>query len=291
MSKLSVQLRLLTGEDAEWMVEIDESASGAMAHAMNWNPEKLRAELDEGSWATEDRLAWAITTDGRPIGFALVTSIASGSAEVEMRIRGTERGQGYGRQVLGRLADHHFAEDRGLTRIGGRTHELNVPMQRAFVAAGFRMEARYRDSYEQTDGGRAAEWGYALTRADWESGRVSPPTDFDLHGRAFVLDAGDDAASGVVGAVVVKFLQEGRRLLAKYTGGPLQDGEAGGVLTDDSFVIRFVHDIDEGAQGFQRTTGQCRGRIQRLHDGRLELLMDLVSDAGQTMNLHLTERR
>lgn len=290
MSKTPVQLRLLTGEDAEWMVDVDQASGGPMARPFNWNAEKLRAELDEGSWATEDRLAWAIMADGRPVGFALVTSISSGSAEVEMRIRNSERGQGFGRQVLGRLADHHFAEDRVLGRIGGRTHELNVPMQRAFVAAGFRMEARYRDSFEQPDGGLASEWGYALTRADWQSGRVTPPTDFDLHGRAFVLDAGDDSASRAIGTVVVKFLQEGRRVLARYEGGPLHDGEAGGILLDDTFVARFVHDVDEGAQGFTRTTGQCRARIQRLQDSRLELLMDLVSDEGRTMNLHLTER-
>lgn len=291
MTKTSVQLRLLTGEDAAWVCEVDAASASATARAFGWLPEKLRAELDEGAWATEDRIAWAVMSDGAPVGFALVTGIASGSAEVEMRIRPSARGQGVGRQVLARLADHHFTEDRALNRLGGRTHERNVPMQRAFVASGFRMEARYRDSFAEGEGGaRAAEWGYALTRADWESGRMQPPTDFDLHGRAFVLDAGDVDKAGLIGKVVVKVLQEGRRVLARYDGGPLHDGEAGGILVDDALTMRFVHDVDEQADGFTRTTGQLRGRIQRLHDGRLELLLSLVADDGRTMDLHLAER-
>ncbi len=291
MRKPSVRLRLLTGGDADWVVEVDRTSAGATAAAFDWIEEKLRAELDEGSWATEDRVAWGVTVDDRPVGFALVSGLASGSAEIEMRIRPTSRGQGVGRQVLARLADHHFADDPELRRLGGRTHELNVPMQRAFVAAGFRMEARYRDSYEQPDGGRASEWGYALTRSDWAAGRTSPPTDFDLHGRAFVLDAGEVDVPETIDRVVVKLLQEGRRVLGRYSGGPLHDGEAAGLLLDDVLTIRFVHDLEVNGGQVRRATGLGRGRVQRLQDGRLELLFDMQTDDGREMQVHLTERQ
>jgi RimJ/RimL family protein N-acetyltransferase len=100
-----------------------------------------------------------------------------------IRIAAHLRGRGVGREVLRQLADHHFAASPHLNRLAGRAHERNVPMQRAFNAAGFRMEARYRESYRGGDGPPASEWGYALTRSDWDAGRHRADAHgYDLHG-------------------------------------------------------------------------------------------------------------
>jgi putative heme transporter len=131
----------------------------------------LADELAAGSWASSDRFAWAVLVDGEPAGFALVVRQGPDDARVVLRIMPAQRGRGAGREVLRQLADHHFADDPQLLRLTGRAHERNVPMQRVFHAAGFRMEARYRDTFEQAAGGRASEWGYALTRTDWEEER------------------------------------------------------------------------------------------------------------------------
>ena len=40
----------------------------------------LAAELDEGVWASDDRLAWAVVIDGEPGGFALVITSDHGVA-------------------------------------------------------------------------------------------------------------------------------------------------------------------------------------------------------------------
>jgi RimJ/RimL family protein N-acetyltransferase len=168
-----VHLRVLTGEDASWTVRLDEAATTTYATSHGWDVEKLEAELDEGLWASDERFAWAIVVDGEPGGFALVRGLSRPDADMDIRISPHLRGRGVGREVLRQLADHHFTGNDHLVRLAGRAHEDNVPMQRAFNAAGFRMEARYRDSFEQADGRLASEWGYALTRGDWRAG---PPT-------------------------------------------------------------------------------------------------------------------
>lgn len=291
MTRTSIRLRLLTGEDAEWVIDLDEVSAGQTAHAHDWHPDKLRAGLDEGYWATEDRMAWAVALDGEPVGYALATSLASGSGYLEMRIRPDKRGMGVGREVLRLLADHHFSEDSSLRRLAGQTHEANVPMQRAFVAAGFRMEARYRDSFEQADGTRTSEWGYALTRADWENGRLSPSTEFDLHGRQFVIDTDGDGAPAAPSPdrIVVKVLQEGRRVLARYEGGAVHEGESAGLLLDGDVTFQLVHEVEVPGGDPRQVTGQLRGRVQRLADGRFELLATCVLDGGEPFELQMVE--
>jgi RimJ/RimL family protein N-acetyltransferase len=145
-----------------------------------------------------ERFAWAVLLDGEPAGFALVVREESDGARVRLRITPAQRGRGAGREVLRQLADHHFADDPTLLRLTGRTHERNVPMQRVFHAAGFRMEARYRDTFEQAAGGRASEWGYALTRNDWEQERHrSTGETTDLHGLSFILEETVDGPDDV----------------------------------------------------------------------------------------------
>jgi RimJ/RimL family protein N-acetyltransferase len=285
-----VRLRMLTGEDAAWVIDVDAASAGPTANAYDWNLEKLVASLDEGYWATESRVAWAITNGSTPIGFALVTNLDTGAGTIAMRILPAQRGQGVGRTVLHLLADHHFTEDTALLRLAGQTHEANVPMQRAFVASGFRMEARYRDAFMQADGNRASEWGYALTRSDWTEGRLSPSSDFNLHGRQFVIDSkAQDASSADIQHVVLKVLQEGRRVLVRYEGGAVHDGEAAGLLLDDALTLCIVHEVEVRGSSSTVVTGQLQGRLQRLGDGRFEMLASVRSDDGRTFDLHLVE--
>ncbi|MCA1782137.1 MAG: GNAT family N-acetyltransferase [Intrasporangiaceae bacterium] len=187
-----VHLRVLVADDADWVVTTDEAAATALARPHGWEPGKLAAELDEGMWASDDRWGWAIIVGGEPGGFALVQGLADGDARMRIRIRPGVRGRGAGREVLRQLADHHFSASSDLTRLTGRAHEHNVPMQRVFNAAGFRMEARYRDSFccstaSSTSTNRATrpanspavdELGCSVARTvawrSWTSGRLTP---------------------------------------------------------------------------------------------------------------------
>lgn len=284
-----VHLRVLVADDAAWVVTTDEAAATALARPHGWEPGKLAAELDEGIWASDDRWGWAIIVGGEPGGFALVQGLADGDARMQIRIRPGVRGRGAGREVLRQLADHHFSAFADLTRLTGRAHEHNVPMQRVFNAAGFRMEARYRDSFQQPDGNYASEWGYALTRADWEAGRHrAGGQGYDLHGLAFEVE--ETSQGPTTGGLLVRFLQEGRRAIARYDAHQLADGELAGVLIGDLLQYRFVH-IDESGEQASQLAGSGRARVQRRKDGRLEIVDEWSADSGAHGRRVLVERR
>lgn len=285
-----VHLRVLVPDDAGWVVALDEAAETNYAQVHGWDAEKMAAELAEGVWSSEDRFAWAIVVDGDPGGFALVTDLATADAAMDIRIDPRLQGRGVGREVLRQLADHHLAANPHLTRMAGRAHEHNVPMQRAFNAAGFRMEARYRDSFLQGDGDYAAEWGYALTRADWDAGRHrSGGQGYDLHGLTLQVE---EVVSGPPAyGLLVKFLQEGRRAIARYDGHHLSDGELAGVLVGDVLSYRFVHIEEVRGEDSREVVGRGRARLQRRGDGRLEAVDEWEDDLGNAGNRVMVERR
>lgn len=284
-----VHLRMLTGEDAEWVVDVDHRSRTAIARGLDWDVEKLTAELDEGVWASEDRWGWGIIVDGDPAGFALVTGLVEGDAQMTIRVAPEFRGRGAGREVLRELADHHFQASDHLTRLVGRAHEHNVPMQRAFNAAGFRMEARYREAFQMPDGRWAAEWGYALTRTDWDAGRHRDGgRGWDLHGLGFSIE--EAVEGGEATGLLVRFLQEGRRAIARYDADRLTDGEVAGILVGDALVYRFVH-VEERRSGSREVTGGGRARVQRRGDGRLEIVDDWSDEHGSHGRRVLVERR
>lgn len=275
-----VHLRMVTSEDAGWLVEVDQQSGGNLARPFYWEEGKLAAELDEGMWASDDRFAWAVVVDGCPCGFVLVRDLASGDARMNIRLAPASRGRGIGREVLRQLADHHFSASPHVNRLAGRTHELNVPMQRAFTAAGFRLESRFRDAYRQPDGRLVSAWGYALTRAEWEAGRHRVDDHgYDLHGITFDVE---EVLAGPADAqdVTFRFQQDGRRATARYAGGPLIEGELAGIVHGDALVYRFAHER-EVEDGHQVITGGGRCRLQRRQDGRLEVVNDWHDEHGR----------
>ena len=234
----------------------------------------------------DEQVGWAVMVDGVPAGMAFARDLASGEGLLDIRLARDVRGRGVGREVLRQLADHHFAEVPGLRRLEGRAHEMNVPMQRAFNAAGFRLEARYRDAAALPDGSFASLWGYALTRQDWEAGRHHVDDDgYDLHGLAFSLD-GTDVGRMPKGSQS-RFVQEGRRVLGVYSGGRVWQGEVAGILVGDVLTYRFVH--HHGADDV--VTGSGRARVQRRGDARLELIDDWETDDGRSGQHVWVERR
>lgn len=285
--RLDIHLRMLTADDAGWMVALDRAGYGGVRR-FGWRDAELRAELADGVWASDDRVGWAVMVDGEPGGVAFVRDLRSGDGNLSIRLSKDLRGRGVGREVLRQLADHHFKDDPALRRLEGRTHEGNVPMQRAFNAAGFRMEARYRDTIEDEDGTLAAEWGYAVTRADWEAGRHRVDDNgYDLHGLTFALEADPSSPVEMDRGSVAKFLQEGHRVLVRYEGGRVYDGEAAGILERDAFRYRYLH-----RYGDHRTvTGWGSSRVQRRGDGRLEIIDEFELDDGRSGRHVWVERR
>jgi len=288
-SRAEVHLRMPVAEDAAWIVAADRSASTAFAPSIGFDESTLAEALAAGAWADDTRFAWAILVDGEPAGFALVVREGPDDARVQLRINPSQRGRGAGREVLRQLAEHHFAADPDLRRLTGRAHERNVPMQRVFHAAGFRMEARYRDSFEQAAGGRASEWGYALTRGDWEQERHrSAASVLDLHGLTFLLE--ETVEGPDLPGLVVRFLQEGRRALARYDADEIAEGELAGIMHGGILTYRFLHAAEAGAD-LLPTEGGGLMRVQRRDDGRLELVDRWTDADGQHGRRVLIERR
>lgn len=273
-----VHLRMLVADDAPWVVETDNGSATALAPAHGWDVYTLQTDLDEGMWASEDRWAWGVIVSGKPAGFVLVTALDQPDALMTLRIHPALRGRGVGREVLRQVAEHHFLEQSALRRLTGRAHERNIPMQRAFNAAGFRMEARYRDTIATPDGGFASEWGYALTRADWAQGKHRSGTGYALHGLTFSLDEVDEGPTHH--GLQVRFLQEERRVIAKYQAAHISEGELAGILTNDLMRYRFVHTEEHPDESTRETPGRGRARLQRREDGRLEIVDQWSDERG-----------
>jgi RimJ/RimL family protein N-acetyltransferase len=287
-TRAEVHLRMPVADDAAWLSDIDRAAATAFALPFGLESEPLAASLAEGAWASDERFGWAVLVEGEPAGFALVTAETPGDARVDLRVSPAQRGRGVGREVLRQLADHHFAADASLTRLTGRAHERNVPMQRVFHAAGFRMEARYRDSFVSSNGRRASEWGYALTRTDWEQQRhVSLGEMLDLHGLTFAIEETVDGPDAP--GLVVRFLQEGRRAIARYDADEIAEGELAGILNGGVLTYRFLHHVEQDAE-LLLTEGSGIVRVQRRDDGRLELVDRWTDETGRHGRRVLIER-
>lgn len=288
IDRADVHVRVLVADDADWVVATDRAAATALAPEQGWSVEELERALSAGEWASDDRWGWGIFVNGQPTGFALVTDIATNDARIAIRIAPQTRGRGVGREVLRILADHHFSEHETLVRLAGRAHEHNIPMQRVFNAAGFKMEARYRDSFTQPDGDVAAEWGYALTRADWEAGHHRrDQLRANLHGLTF--DCQQTADGPPIQGLRLRLLQEGHRVIGRYDGLDVVDGEIAGLLIDDLLQYRFVH-VVEDRSGVTRSAGHGRSRVQRRDDGCLELVDQWSADSGEHGRRVLVER-
>ncbi len=275
-----VRLRVLTIDDAAWMVRTDAETTTAWAAPVGFELPAVADELAAGDWASADRWGWAIMVNGTPVGFVIVTGMASGDGRIQIRLRPSQRGQGVGREVLRQLADHHFADNDRLQRLVGLTHERNLPMQRAFNAAGFRMEARYRDAATDALGAPASTWGYALTRRDWTMRRHRMDDQgYDLHGLRFEVEEVLDGPRLGSRGLTFEFWQDGARVTASFRSELLSDGEMAGIMVDDVLHYHYLQSFDP-AMDDQLLTGQGRLRVQRMADSRLQLINEWVATDG-----------
>ncbi len=272
-----IRLRLLTLEDLDWVWDVNEATSTTLAPSLGFDLPRLADDLDHGRWASDDRWGWAILANGHPVGFILLTDLDIGDAVLHVRLLAARRGQGIGRAVLRKIADHHFTDDPDLIRIAGTVHERNVPMQRAFNAAGFRMEARYRDWVSDGDELPADLWAYALTRRDWEAGHHHADTGYDLHGLVFTVDDVLEGPTAGSHGLSFAFLQEGKRVTATFESHQVDDGELAGILSGDIVHYRYVQDyarIEDGTL----IHGDGTLHVQSGADGNLVLVNSWTDD-------------
>ena len=277
-----IHLRVLTVDDAAWVLALDGDTSTDLTPAVNFDDDAFGEQLDAGEWATDDRWGWAVVVDGEPAGFATVTDMRTGTGEMQIRLRADSRGRGVGRETLRQLADHHFADVPDLQLLVGVTHEHHVPMQRAFNAAGFRLESREPNALTDGLGNRVAVWQYVLERADWEDNRHRRDQRLDVHGLHFRLEEVLDGPRGGGPGMTWTFRQQGRRVWATFGSRSVNEGELAGILLHDVLHYHFVQDHHRRGVGMESVSGTGQARFQTTTEGRVQVINEWQTPDGTT---------
>lgn len=279
---IDIHLRMLIGNDEDWIVALDSEAATPLIEAVGFDPDTIGSQLDRGEWATADQWGWAVMVDGQPAGFALVQGLESGNGEMQIRLRQSARGRGVGRETLRQLADHHFADTESLGTLVGRTHERNVAMQRAFNAAGFQLATRTSAVRRDDEGRAVAEWSYTLTRDEWRDNRHHRDAELDVHGLEFHVIDVLDGPTGAGPEMTFVFWQQGRKVWGEFGSKKISEGELGGVLLRDTLHYRFIQDHHRRGVGLESVTGTGRARFQRDTNGRMQVINEWQGDDGSS---------
>jgi RimJ/RimL family protein N-acetyltransferase len=124
------------------------------------------------------RTFWIVTGSGTEAGLIRLLDLTDDTPMFDLRIRAAYRGAGLGTAALRWLTGYLFAGFPGIRRVEGTTRQDNWAMRRAFRTSGYAKEAHYRQAWPGRDGRIYDAVGYAILRADWQSGAITMP-DWD----------------------------------------------------------------------------------------------------------------
>lgn len=91
-------------------------------------------------------------------------------------------------------------------------------------------------------------------------------TEISLDGRTLVGVANDEAGE-VSSETRFHFEQDGERVRAHYSGGPIVEGHLLGTLSDGRWDVRYVQLNEDG----ETATGHSVGDVELLADGRVRV--------------------
>lgn len=138
--------------------------------------EAARKELADDRYEGPDVLTLMIELDGEVAGIARAEGLADEreDPQLDFRLREHARGRGIGLAALRHITAELFARHPAKNRIEGQTRRDNVAMRRVFERGGYVQEAVYRRAWPAGEEGPMDGIGYAMLRADWESGTTTP---------------------------------------------------------------------------------------------------------------------
>lgn len=117
---------------------------------------------------------WWIQAEAEVVGLVRLFDLADDTAMFDLRLLTERRGQGIGAATVRWLADRVFTS-RPCSRIEANTRQDNVAMRRALRSCGWAKESHYRASWPDRTGTVIHDAvGYAILRADWLGGTVTP---------------------------------------------------------------------------------------------------------------------
>lgn len=154
---------------------IDDPAihGGFPSAAPRHDDDEVRAIVHGERKPNHDRLA--VVVDDRVVGEVQVRHSAPVFPEGVFGLGiaifdPADRGHGFGREAQRQLTDRLF-RDRAARRVQAETDPMNVPERRALEAIGFALEGVLR-SFFDGEGALGDLAMYAMTRDDWEGGRL-----------------------------------------------------------------------------------------------------------------------
>jgi RimJ/RimL family protein N-acetyltransferase len=139
-----------------------------------------RRIADGGLSAPDHQALWVDAEGHGRIGLAVLDDLDDPGLMFDLRLAERHRGQGLGAPVLRALTAHVFRSFPHATRFEGQTRDDNAAMRRVLRAAGFVMEARYRDGWPVAGGAPRDSVGYGILRRDHETGTTTPVAWDDL---------------------------------------------------------------------------------------------------------------
>lgn len=137
--------------------------------------EEARAALAEGYGGSDD-LTLVIEVDGDVVGLVRAEDMGQGNEDprLDFRLRGRFRGLGIGTEAARHITTAVFEAYPEIFRIEAQTRRDNAAMRRVLVKAGYVMEAVYRRAWPAGEGVMLDGVGYAILRADWQTGTSTP---------------------------------------------------------------------------------------------------------------------
>jgi RimJ/RimL family protein N-acetyltransferase len=139
---------------------------------------KVQEMIAEGHFTgSNHECFWILDASGREIGFIRLIDlddIGDGYPLFDLRLCGSERGKGIGKEALKWLTKYMFTKWPNLDRIAGTTRVDNTPMRKTFRACGYVKEGHYRKDWGSSTGKFYDTVKYGILREDWETGRTTP---------------------------------------------------------------------------------------------------------------------
>lgn len=136
--------------------------------------ESVRRRAAEGAFDTdEDRECWWVLDGAERVGLLVVFDLGDPTPLFDLRIAERHRGRGIGTHAVRWLTARVFTAGAGRTRIEATTRADNAAMRTVLRRCGYVKEAHYRQAWPGPDGTYDAV-GYAILRADWETGSATP---------------------------------------------------------------------------------------------------------------------
>jgi len=173
----AVRFRPVTPADHPVLAEFLVGEDWPFHHHRRLSAATVADWLATGAYALPQALAFCIEHDGRLLGLIHlddIEDIDDGEPLLNIRLTAAARGQGVGRAAVRWICEHAFGRWPRLQRIAAETRTDNLAMRHVLRACGFAKEAHHRQAWTSADGTRHDCIGYALLRADWERGMVTP---------------------------------------------------------------------------------------------------------------------